>query len=349
MRRLLAALLLVSCVSGGASLAQPPDKLKLASPSDGGSFAAYLALVEQDQLMEDDELPSPSREIQSIPAPFENAQLDGSAESSSVSRMQAAQDGGSLLEQQQLTIADVIASVYRAYPEVMAARQFLPEAGGQLLQAYGAYDTKLKAHTINEPLGFYSNSRHQIGVARQTWWGGYVSAGYRIGRGRYAPWYLERQTEDGGEIKVSSIQPLLQGRAIDPQRVAVFQASLRQLQTTPRLREIILLVSTEAMILYWDWIAAGAVLEAQQELLELAELRGRQFDLGVKAGYDKPFDQLVNQQLIAERRTAVLDAEQKLQSTSFKLGLYLRGDNGEPLYPNPDWLPGVFPIVQPLG
>ncbi|MEM6469452.1 MAG: TolC family protein, partial [Planctomycetota bacterium] len=311
--------------------------------SDGIRFAAYLAMVEEDQLIESDTLPAPEVESDRIRLRMEDAAEVSGAEQIPPS------DAAELSPERTLTLADVIASVYQAYPEVIAARQFLPEAGGRLLQAYGAYDPKLTAHSINEPLGFYSNFRHGLGLARQTWWGGYVSAGYRVGRGRYAPWYLERQTEDGGEIKVSTVQPLLQGRAIDPQRVAVFQASLQQLQTEPRFREIILLVSSEAVTLYWDWIAAGAALQAQRELLELAELRGRQFEVGVRARFYKPFDQTVNRALIAERRALVLAAEQKLMATAFKLGLYLRGDNGQPLYPNPEWLPDVFPIVQPLG
>lgn len=305
-------------------------------------------MVEQDQLQT--ELPAPDtsgpRESSSVEMGRDLGDallLEPGAEA-----IAAPSEMGSELIPKPLTIADVIASVYRAYPEVLASRQFLPEAGGNLLAAWGAYDTKFKAHSINEPLGFYETYRHGLGVARQTWWGGNISAAYNIGRGRYQPWYLERQKEDGGEIKVSSIQPLLQGRAIDPQRVAVFQASLRQMQATPRIREVLLLVSNEAVTLYWDWIAAGEVLEAQKELLTVAEERQAQFDAGVKAGTFKPFDQIVNRALIAERRAQVSTAEQKLQSTALKLGLYLRDDNGQMLYPKETWLPSRFPKVQPL-
>ncbi len=196
-------------------------------------------------------------------------------------------------------------------------------------------------------LGFYENYRNGLGVARQTWWGGYVAAGYRIGRGSFQPWYKERQTNEGGEFKVGVSQPLLQGRAIDAQRVAVFQASLDQQAAQPIVQQAILETSREATSLYWQWVALGAVFEAQRELLALAEKRGEQFEAGVKAGKFAEIDLILNQQLIAERRTKVLESEQKFRTIAFKLALYLRDDAGQPLLPSDNWLPTQFPVIEP--
>lgn len=246
----------------------------------------------------------------------------------------------------ELKLTDVVASLYRSYPEILRAQQLLPMAGGQLLAAYGSYDTKFHAHSLSEPTGFYENYRSGLGVARQTWWGGYVSAGYRIGRGFYQPWYKERQTDDAGEFKLGMAQPLLQGRALDPQRVAVFQASLQQQAATPMVQETILAISRDAVSVYWDWVSAGAVLKAQEELLELAERRGRQFESGVKAGMFAEIDLILNRQLIAERRADLVKARQKLRVTSYKLALFLRNENGDPLVPADEWLPKRFPEIQ---
>ncbi|TWT49586.1 Outer membrane efflux protein [Rubripirellula amarantea] len=247
-----------------------------------------------------------------------------------------------------LSLADVVASLYRSYPEINRARIEGQVASGNLTSAYGSYDTKFQAFSLTEPTGFYRNSRNGLGVARQTWWGGYVSAGYRIGRGYYQPWYKERQTDDAGEFKVAFNQALLQGRAIDAERVAVFQARLAQQAVGPLVQQSILEISREATAAYWEWVATGAFLEAQRELLELAELRGEQYEAGVKAGKFAEIDLILNQQLIAERRTKQLESEQKFQATSFKLSLYLRDDAGRPLVPSAQWLPKQFPqIVAP--
>jgi len=247
-----------------------------------------------------------------------------------------------------LTVADVIASVYRSYPEINQARQESQIAAGNLTAAYGAFDTKLQAFTLSEPTGFYRNYRHGIGVARQTWWGGNVAAGYRLGRGVFQPWYLERETEKGGEFKVAFSQALLQGRAIDPSRVAVFRASLSQQAADPILQQAILTTSRDAAISYWDWVAAGESLSAQEGLLQLAELRGEQFTAGFEAGKFAEIDVVLNRQLIAERRAKRIDAEQKYQVTALKLSLYLRDDSGQPLLPSQQWRPTVFPQISPL-
>ncbi|MEM1070573.1 MAG: TolC family protein, partial [Planctomycetota bacterium] len=247
-----------------------------------------------------------------------------------------------------LTVADVIASVYRSFPEIIRAREQARLANGLLLEAYGAYDTKLKAETLNEPTGFYENYRHGIGLARQNWWGGNVSAGYRVGRGEFQPWYLERETEVGGEFKLGYIQPLLQGFAIDPQRLAVFQASLERQAADPILQQAILETARDAIMAYWAWVASGATLSAQQNLLRFAETRGRQFEELLKVGAAAEIDVVLNQQLIAERRGNVIKAEQKYRANALKLSVFLRDEQGQPLLPDDDWLLPYYPVIDTL-
>ncbi|TWU02428.1 TolC family protein [Stieleria varia] len=259
-------------------------------------------------------------------------------------------DGDAVAEEirEGLTLADVIASTYRGYPEIAAARQQPRIASGELLSARGAYDTKFDAFSLSEPTGFYRNYRNGLGLARQTWWGGYVAAGYRIGRGFYQPWYKERQTDDAGEFKVKLTQPLLQGRAIDAERVAVFRASLSQQMAIPTIQQSILDASREAASAYWQWVAAGAILRAQRELLDLAEKRAKQFEIGVKADKFPEVNLIFNEQLIAERRAKLFETEQKFRATGFKLSLYLRNEIGQSLVPDDQWLPTSFPLITPL-
>ncbi len=171
------------------------------------------------------------------------------------------------------------------------------------------------------------------------------------GRGVFQPWYLERETEKGGEFKVGWVQPLLQGRAIDAGRVAVFQASLAQQAAGPIQQQAILEASRDAAMHYWDWVAAGAILQAQRELLSLAETRNEQFEVGFKAGKFAEIDLIFNRQLVAERRGKVLETEQKYRATGFKLSLYLRDESAQPMVPDDLWLPDHFPIIEspPLG
>jgi outer membrane protein TolC len=247
---------------------------------------------------------------------------------------------------ERLTIADVVASTYRSFPALEQVRLEAQIASGRSTSAFGAFDTRLQAHSLSEPTGFYRNYRHALGVMRRTWWGGYVEAGYRLGRGDFAPWYKERETNRGGEFGVGVGIPLLQGRAIDASRIAVFQAGLSQQAVGPQIQAAVLEHGLAAAQAYWEWIAAGSRLEAQIELLDLAKERQQQFEDGAKAGKFPQIDVVFNKQLLAERASKQTQAEQKFRAAGFKLSLYLRDESGSPLIPDDNWLPKHFPIID---
>lgn len=317
-----------------------------------GQFVQEAAVVQQELVPDTPSgAPSTDQAVQPLPPPSQPAP----ALLEPISPPTLPQDdnpdsglGGNDPRAEKLSLADVIASVYRYFPIIEQARLEAGVAGGTFTSAMGAYDTRLQAHSMSEPTGFYRNYRHGIGVFRQTWWGGYVSAGYRLGRGEYQPWYLERETNRGGEFSLGFGLPLLQGRAIDPQRVAVFQAGLAQQAVGPQVQTQLLNSGREAALLYWDWVAAGARLVAQEELVELAQDRQLQFEQGAEAGKFAQIDVVFNRQLLAERTSKKIEAEQKYREASFKLSLYLRDLTGVGLIPDDSWLPMHFPVIEDL-
>lgn len=245
-----------------------------------------------------------------------------------------------------LTLSDVIASVYRSFPTLEAIRLQRDVASGNLTTSWGEFDTKILAETMNEPTGYYENYRHNLGLARNLWWGGYLSSGYRVGRGDFQPWYKERETLDSGEFKLTYIQPLLQGRNIDPRRVAIFQNRIAEQQVEPQLQSEVLRSSLDAAIIYWEWLAAGRTLRVQQQLLDLAKQRVAQIQELIKAERRAKVDELFNNVLIAQRLTKVIETQRKLQQSSFKLALFLRDTEGEPMVPPEVWLPTSFPPLS---
>ncbi|MBU6239502.1 MAG: TolC family protein [Planctomycetes bacterium] len=247
-----------------------------------------------------------------------------------------------------LLLADVIASTYRAYPEIEIARLQSGVARGEITNSLGAYDLNLEYYSLNRPIGAYENFRNGVGVARQLWWGGYAMAGYRIGRGDFEPWYKERETDKGGEFTVGFIQPLLQGRAIDPFRVALFQANLDQAAVQPEIQFNVLWTSLDAAYAYWSWVEAGNVLKSQEELLNLAIQRN---DILLKLfdrGWSSRNELSINAQTISERQLKVFEAQQKFRNAAIKLAIFLRDDSGAPMLAAPEWLPAGFPVVEQL-
>lgn len=247
-----------------------------------------------------------------------------------------------------LTLSDVVASTYRAFPLIEIARLQSGVAGGQQTMALGAYDTKLDYYSLNQGVGFYENYRNGIGLARQTWWGGYASAGYRIGRGSFEPWYKERETNKGGEFYVGMVQPLLRGRAIDPQRVELFQANLQRRAVLPEIQNQVLDTSREAAYAYWSWLEAGNVVRANQRLLDIALERGNQLQKSYEQRVIPKLPILLNDQAISDRKLKVLESQRKFRDTAFKLALYLRDEAGNPMVAPPEWLPPSFPKLTTI-
>lgn len=307
---------------------------------------------EQDRKSSELPNPAPSRSGLRLDGTIrERPKKDGNqdkADAATVREATPTAESDSALLGQKLQLSDVIASTYRAFPLLEIARLQSGVVAGQQVTALGAYDTKLEYYSLNQPLGFFETYRNGIGFARQLWWGGYASAGYKIGRGDFEPWYKERQTNAGGEFKVGLVQPLLQGRAIDPQRVELFQANLRRQAVAPEIQYQVLIASQDAARAFWQWVEAGNVLKAQDKLLDIAVKRGEQLERSLAVGAASNLDVSQNAQQIYDRQFKVNDTRQKFRDAAFKLALFLRDEAGSPLLVPPQWLPEDFPEINQL-
>lgn len=241
-----------------------------------------------------------------------------------------------------LQFDDVVNSVYRSYPMLQAALYNRNIASGQQLGASGAFDLKFKGASENGPQGFYQTYRHNIGVVQPTYWGGEVFAGYRLGRGDYQPWYLERQTNDGGEFKAGVQVPLARNREIDERRAALWKAGYGRSLAEPEIQAELIGFVRESSYAYWDWVAAGEYNRIARRLLALAEDRTSRIEAQVKAGLVDPPELTDNLRLVSIRQAKVSDTRRKLEQTAAKLSVYWRDESGQPQVAVVDQLPG-FP------
>ncbi|MFN9719904.1 MAG: TolC family protein [Planctomycetota bacterium] len=242
---------------------------------------------------------------------------------------------------------EVIGSVYQSYPLLEAALFSRNIALGQQVGASGAFDTKLKAASENGPQGFYQTYRQNVGVVQPTYWGGEVFAGYRIGRGDYQPWYLERQTNGGGEFKAGIQVPLARNRTIDSRRAELWKAGYARTMAEPEIQAQLIGFVQEASYSYWEWVAAGEYHMIARRILALAEDRTSRIEAQVKAGFIDPPELTDNLRLVAIRQAKVADTRRKLEQTSAKLSIYLRDTSGDPLLALESQLPG-FPEPTPV-
>lgn len=233
-----------------------------------------------------------------------------------------------------LELKEVIQSVYSTYPLVRSALFSRNIASGQNLSALGAFDLKIKAASENAPQGFYKTYRQSVGLIQPLYSGSEVWGGYRIGRGSFQPWYLERQTNDGGELKAGVTVPLLQNRDIDERRTELWKSRIEIQLAEYDIQAQVIASVQEASYAYWEWVSAGRNYLIAKEILELATSRTNRIERQVKAGLIDPPELTDNLRLVAERKAKLALSEQKLNQKAVKLSLYLRNPQGEPVIPS---------------
>lgn len=247
-----------------------------------------------------------------------------------------------------LTLDAVVESIYRSYPLLDSANFSRDIARGKHLAASGNFDLKLKAASENGPVGFYETYRQSLGVVQPLLSGTDVWGGYRIGRGSFQPWYLERQTNDGGEFKAGVSVPLLRNRTIDERRAELWRTGLgRELAEFDIQAQLIGFIQ-EASYAYWDWVAAGRGYSIATRLVELATSRTEGIRRQVETGLIDPPELTDNLRLVADRRALLADATRNLQQQAAKLSLYLRDSQGQPVVPSAEQLP-IFPEPEQIN
>ncbi len=247
------------------------------------------------------------------------------------------------------TAEQVVVSVRNHFPIIQQAVAAREIAAGEALSATGAFDHKLEGYSNSQPLDFYENYRQGVDLKRDTYWGGQTFAGYRIGRGDFEPWYLERETNKGGEFNAGFFVPLAKDRAIDANRAELWRAQLEQNRVEPEIRAAVIGSVRDGVVAYWVWVASGANLEIAEGVLELGLNRTDFLEEQVKAGEKAEIDLVDNQRIIVSRQAKVIDARRKLQQSAQKLSLFLRDDRGVPQLMPLDVALGDLPRVPTIS
>ena len=238
-----------------------------------------------------------------------------------------------------LPVEAVLQSTLDFYPEIEVVIEELRIADGAQIAASGSFDTKLKISSENTPIGFYETYRSKFEIERPTFNGGSVYAGYRFGRGDIEPWYLERNTNAGGELKLGANWALLRNRAIDSRRVALWQSEIKRNAVAPVVHQQLLQVFRDAEIAYWNWVTAGQIYLRSVQQFRVAKNRVDQIEERIKAGDLAAITRTDNQRSILSREVKLIKAKAKLDQAAIKLSLYYRGPDGTPQIVNESQLP----------
>ena len=243
-----------------------------------------------------------------------------------------------------LTLAELEASVERAYPALLAAQADQAAAEGELRAARGGFDPQWKTRFDVDAFGYYSGKRLDTVVEVPTpWWGTTVFGGYRLGVGKIPDYDGKLVTESGGEFRGGLRVPLLRDGSTDRRRVTLGRAELGREIAGLGVEQQRLEVLRIARQRYWDWQAAGRRLVLAEGLLQLARDRDAVLEARVRRGDLPSVERTENERAIAQRTAQVATARRGLEQAALELSLFLRDASGAPVLPGANRLGSSLP------
>ena len=231
----------------------------------------------------------------------------------------------------ELALFELLRSVERHFPLLLAAQEEIALAEAEQLAARGRFDLRVVAQGDYAVDGYYQNEQTRLGLEQPTGLGGATFfSGYKLGTGDFPIYDDGLRSNEGGELNAGVRLPLLAGRAIDPRRLAVWRAEISRAQADPAIAAKRLDFARKAAHAYWKWVAAGQKRLIFERLLRLAVDRQATIEQAAALG-DLPLLSVEdNQRLVVERRSIMVSAERELQRAAIEVSLYLRNDEGAP-------------------
>lgn len=246
-----------------------------------------------------------------------------------------------------LELGDVLESVDRSYPLLQAALLEFEQAEAALMEARGAFDTRLQASGTAAPTGFYDYYTGGVGIEQPTRiWGSRLFAGYRVGRGDFPSYLGDDKTNEDGELRAGIEIPLLKDRAVDADRTRIRTREINRRAAQPRIQIERIEIMRSASEAFWNWVAMGLNVEVERELLETARDRRAQFEGRAERGAIPRIQLADNERLIVDRAIRLRGAERDAREAAISLSLFLRNEAGEPVIPSAARLPGGFPTER---
>ncbi len=243
-----------------------------------------------------------------------------------------------------MDLLEVVQSVDRAYPPLLAVYEEYEIAEGALLSSVGGFDLDLNAAVRNYPLGYYQRWYHEYYLEQPTpYYGTKFFGGYRWGAGQYPIYYWPYRTQAGGEFAAGFEFPFLKNNRIDARRADLWKAELDRANVDPRvMRERITFIN-QASRTYWDWVAAGRKYLISEELLDKARERNDALARQVELGAMPQVELTDNQRILIQRESLRLSSFRRFQQTSIALSLFYRDPVGLPTFPDSERVPKSFP------
>jgi outer membrane protein, heavy metal efflux system len=245
-----------------------------------------------------------------------------------------------------LRLEDVLGSVERAHPLLMAASRDVEIAAAETQSAQGGFDISWKTKGTARPIGYYDALTVDSLVEQPTGlWGITPVAGYRLGINDFPIYDEKYRTLRYGELRAGVNIPVWRNGPIDRRRATLQKAELgNELAALSYVQQGIEL-RRAASYRYWAWVAAGQKLKIGETLVQNVESRQAALAARVLSGDLPAIDEADNARAMEQRYAQLAMASRSLDQASIELSLFYRDGNGEPKVPEPEQLPSSWPTV----
>ncbi|MEM1089359.1 MAG: TolC family protein [Pseudomonadota bacterium] len=232
-------------------------------------------------------------------------------------------------------------------PKILEAREKINSQRAKALAAEGAFDRQLSSLSRSRAAGFYGLTfiDNKLATPLRNI-GGEVYGGYRISDGDFPVYEDEYVTLGFGELNFGASIALLRDRQIDGRRMTLRDRAIEIEMAELDYVLASIEVQHDAMIAYWNWVAAGQQLIIFKDLQDLATNRTGALSTRIQEGDLADIELVENQQRVFSRRERVIRAEQVLNNAALALSFYFRDEAGEPIVPGRELLPSGFPAPE---
>ena len=243
-----------------------------------------------------------------------------------------------------LLLPEVMESIRRAYPLIVAALADRRAAEGELQAARGGFDPMLRAKGDATPFGNYRIGRFDLLIEQPTpLWGASAFAGYRVSVGDFPDYDGKLVTNQYGEIRAGVAVPLLRNGPIDRRRASLRRAEASVLVADSSLGEARLAALRTGGSRYIDWVGAGLRRQVAQSLFDLAKVRDEGLQVRVQRGDIPAIERIDNQRALWQRQGLQVAAQRSVEQAALELSLFLRDEQGSPVLVRDSRLPPQLP------
>ncbi len=248
-----------------------------------------------------------------------------------------------------LTPYQLETSVERCYPQILNAEIDIEINANETKKNKAPFDTNLNANTNQRQGSSYNTQYEKVSVEKRLY-GSPISvySGYDISSG-YAPQYEGAQiTSTQGREFIGLKLNLLNGFEIDQERVNLYNAMLETERAKYQLNLVKLLVKTDAIKAYINWVLAGLEVKAYEHLVNVAQRRQVALERRLKEGDVARITVRENYNNLLKRRIRLMSAKDNFNQASQNLSLYYRGSQCQVVLPGEKNTPQHLPHYQTI-